>query len=41
MAKTPQEALANLEKIKADLFKFYLEKGIPIPEPSLPIKKAV
>ena len=38
--ETPQEALANLEKIKADLFKFYLEKGIPIPEPALPVKKA-
>ena len=31
--KTPEEALAQLEKIKKDYFDDYLKEGIEIPEP--------
>lgn len=31
--ETPAEAIADLERIKAEQFRHYLEKGIDIPEP--------
>jgi len=33
--RTIKEALTNLNKIKEDLFRDYLNKGIPIPEPEV------
>jgi predicted HicB family RNase H-like nuclease len=32
--ETPAEAIADLERIKAEQFRHYLEKGTEIPEPS-------
>ncbi len=31
--ETPSEAIADMERIKAEQFRHYLEKGIDIPEP--------
>lgn len=33
--ETVEEALANLEIVKKDLFENYLKEGVPIPEPEL------
>ncbi|MDM8548712.1 hypothetical protein QUF72_01490 [Desulfobacterales bacterium HSG2] len=33
--ETPAEAIADLEKIKAEQFRHYLKKGIDIPEPDI------
>ncbi len=36
---TPAEAIADLEKIKTEQFRHYLEKGIDIPEPGIESKE--